>query len=76
MNSSRIYNGKTLKKNPSTQIRTEDPLIYSQMLYQLSYGRLISYSENDAEVNPILLGLIHEWIEWLLPPEFRRKMLQ
>jgi hypothetical protein len=30
------------KKCPSTQIRTEDPLIYSQMLYQLSYGRLIS----------------------------------
>jgi len=48
------------KKNPSTQIRTEDPLIYSQMLYQLSYGRLISYAFLMGRL-PHLLGRFHRF---------------
>ena len=36
-------------KNPATRNRTRDHLIYSQMLYQLSYRRLMGLPTDSVE---------------------------
>ena len=60
-----IRNGEIQAKmgqTPSTRNRTRDPLIYSQMLYQLSYRRLKDYAGVVCHVvkpdNPSAVTLI------------------
>jgi hypothetical protein len=56
-------------ENPATQNRTRDHLIpatvYSQMLYQLSYSRLV-WHDQASHCSPVLLG--RPWPHIFAPP--------